>query len=160
MSRSLSFTRLPVRTQLACVCVCLVLVGALAASAAPGLVSELAGRRPAVNKVVGGGALAAPVTRAGGRVEVETLTLRPSGFEPASLTRTQGEFILAVYNHVGVEEIGFVLTHETGRKEREVRLPRGKQKKWAEALDLPPGSYALSVADHPEWSCDITITPR
>ena len=42
---------------------------------------------------------------------------------------------------------------------REKKLPRGSRA-WREQLDLLPGQYALTVVDHPDAVCTITINPR
>jgi hypothetical protein len=132
---------------------CLGLFGTLAVFAMPDLRTAFLGRAFAGDKS------GAPLTIAPTeRVEVEALSLRPSGFEPAAITRPRGEFYIAIYNHTGIEELLFTLNHETGRREHEVRLSRGK-KKAGDLLNLPPGNYTLVVADHPEWSCSITINP-
>jgi hypothetical protein len=41
-----------------------------------------------------------------------------------------------------------------------VRVPRDTKgrREWRQLVTLPPGSYALTEADHPGWVCRITIT--
>src|ERR1051325_1148622 len=95
----------------------------------------------------------------GQRMEPLIIKLRRTGFEPAEITRLQGRFLLAFDNLTGADEIDLQLNHETGNKLHEVRMPRG-QVRWRQALDLHPGRYVLSVVDHPEWVCQLTITAR
>lgn len=133
---------------------CLGLFGALAAFA------NSDPRTASLGRAFSGDRSGAPPTTAPTeRIEVESLSLHPSGFEPAAITRTRGKFHIAIYNHSGAEELVFILNHETGRREHEAHLSKGKKKAGA-LLDLPPGAYTLSVADHPDWSCSITINPN
>lgn len=93
------------------------------------------------------------------RVEAELITIRPTGFEPAQITRAGGRFVLAVDNRSGFEEVDLQLNRETGSREREALVHR-KQLDWREFVDLPPGRYVLKEVNHPDWACLITITRR
>jgi hypothetical protein len=93
------------------------------------------------------------------RLETERITLRPDGFEPAQITRPQGEFILAADNLSGLREVALILEHERGERVRERRVSL-EQFKWRARLDLHPGRYVVREADHPGWTCVLTITPK
>lgn len=91
-------------------------------------------------------------------VEVELLVLRPEGFQPREIRRPPGRFLLALQNHSTSEEVSLTLTPEGGNPLKQVRF-ENKQSKLREFLELPPGRYVLSEANHPEWTCSIEITP-
>jgi hypothetical protein len=90
------------------------------------------------------------------RVETERVTIRPGGFEPAEITRPQGEFILAVDNMSGLRELTLSIDREHGGhvQERHVTL---EQLKWKTRLNLPPGRYVVKEAAHPDWVFTLTI---
>src|SRR5437763_9145966 len=53
------------------------------------------------------------------RVEVELITARSAGFEPAEITRPSGRFILAVDNRTELDELVLRLEQEHGNSLRE-----------------------------------------
>jgi len=91
--------------------------------------------------------------------EAELITITPHGFEPREITRPEGRFLLMVDNRSGVAATALALTSEVGLRTREMRVPR-EEPNWSDIVDLPLGSYLLSDADHPRWSCRITITAQ
>lgn len=91
------------------------------------------------------------------RIEAELVTIRPTGFDPVEIRRPRGRFILAVNNRSGIHELDLRLDREMGARQHEVRLPRGRPG-WKKIVDLPPGRYILTEANHPNWICRITIT--
>jgi hypothetical protein len=93
------------------------------------------------------------------RIETELVTIRRHGFEPQEITRPADPFILAVENRSGLEEVTLRLDRAAGNRLKEVNIPRGKLN-WRDAFDLPPGSYVLTEANHPDWVCSITITAK
>ncbi len=93
------------------------------------------------------------------RLETERITIRPTGFEPAQITRPQGEFILAADNLSGLREVTLILERETGERVHERRVPL-ERLKWRAPLTLRPGRYVVREAGHPEWVCALTITPK
>ena len=93
------------------------------------------------------------------RLETELITLQPSGFEPNEIRRPQGAFILGVDNRAGVEAVELQFMRADGHRLNALQTPKRKVS-WREVVDLPPGQYLLSVADHPEWICSVTILPR
>jgi hypothetical protein len=93
------------------------------------------------------------------RVESELITLRHDGFQPKEITRPQGRFFLAIDNRSGLEEVTLRLDHETGNRVKETKVLKEKPK-WRGLLDLPPGHYLVTEADHPDWVCRLTITAR
>jgi hypothetical protein len=93
------------------------------------------------------------------RIETELVTIRRHGFEPQEITRPAGPFFLAVENRSSLEEVTLRLDRVGGNRLREVNVPR-KKLDWRDALDLPPGHYVLTEANHPEWVCNITITAK
>jgi hypothetical protein len=90
-------------------------------------------------------------------VEAEVIALRPSGFEPAEITRPAGRVLMAVSDQSGLENAVLRLTKEGDRRVQEVRLSRRKRL-WRKVVDLAPGDYILTEASHPEWACRITVT--
>lgn len=102
---------------------------------------------------------AARAERQGERLEVEYVTLRQSGFDPAEITRPHGRFVLAVSNWSKAEEVEVRLERLEGGSLRAARLSRRKRN-WSDAVELPPGRYLLTEANSPAWKCLITITPR
>ncbi len=92
-------------------------------------------------------------------LEAELVVIRPGGFEPATITRPVGRFVLVVHNRSGSREIAVRLDRERGDRLREIRFP-SKKLKWSDELNLPPGRYVLTGPNNPGWSCVITITPK
>jgi hypothetical protein len=93
------------------------------------------------------------------RVETELLTLQPTGFEPNEIQRPQGAFILGVDNRSGVEQVDLRFVRADGQRLKVLETPRRKTS-WREVVDLAPGQYVLSEANHPDWTCTVTILPR
>lgn len=89
----------------------------------------------------------------------EVITIYPTGFNPAELTRPKGKFLLLINDRSGLEALDLRLLRENGDGEREARTGRN-QPRWSGLVNLQPGRYRLTEADHPEWSCLITITPN
>jgi hypothetical protein len=98
------------------------------------------------------------------KVEVELITVRRFGFEPAEITRPAGEFILHIDDRSQQQQdLALALSRTQAERPREklkdVDLKRG-QVNWLDRFNLPPGDYLLTEANHPEWQCRITLTPR
>lgn len=92
-------------------------------------------------------------------VEVEVITVRPSGFEPREITRRHGDFMLAITNHTGANELALRLDRVQGNHIHEVQMPKGRLR-WNKVFNLPPGEYVLSEQNHPDWICRIKLTAK
>ena len=93
----------------------------------------------------------------GSQLQAEIITITPRGFEPLEITRAAGRFILMVDNHSGLQEVTFRLDQENGRRLYEIELPQ-EQSEWSEVVDLQPGTYLLTEANHVDWLSRLTIT--
>jgi hypothetical protein len=91
------------------------------------------------------------------RVEAELITILPTGFEPAQITRPSGKFLLAVENRSGISQIDFQLSAESGNRIVEVSRT-WERSDWSDVVNPPPGRYVLTERNHPAWQCVITIT--
>ena len=91
--------------------------------------------------------------------EVEVITILPTGFQPAEISRPTGFFLIAVENRSGLRTIQLRLDREAGNRLHEVQV-HPRKNYWHQGLDLPPGRYILSEAYHPEWTCAIEIQSR
>ena len=87
------------------------------------------------------------------------IALRMNGFLPDEITRPAGNFLISVTNLTGLPDIGLRLDRETGAPLHSARVPKEKRT-WRQHVYLSPGNYLLTVTDHPEWSCRITITAQ
>jgi hypothetical protein len=91
--------------------------------------------------------------------EEVTLTLRSDGFDPAEVVRPAGRFMLSVDNRSGVDKITLLLRRGDGSKVVEIKVLNGNGD-WSESIELRPGRYTLSEADHPSWKCDFLINEK
>ena len=87
------------------------------------------------------------------------IALRMNGFAPAEIERPAGEFFISVTNLTDSPELDFRLDRENGERLHSAKAPKEKRA-WRQSVRLTPGTYLLTVLDHPEWSCRITITPQ
>jgi len=85
------------------------------------------------------------------------IAIRPNGFSPSEFEITDGRYVVLVQNRSGLRELTFQLDREGGERLHQVRAQRSK---WSKEFDLHPGTYVLSVVDHPEWQCLIKVKPR
>lgn len=85
------------------------------------------------------------------------IALRMNGFAPAEIERPAGDFFISVTNLTGFPDLEFQLDREKGEQLHSVKVPREKPT-WRQSVRLTPGTYLLTVRDHSEWSCRITIT--
>ena len=91
-------------------------------------------------------------------LETEIVKVTRRGFEPNQITRPQGKFILMIENPTW-QNLNLRFAPDVGARLNEVRTSRD-QPDWNDVLDLNPGRYLLTEADHPEWTCVVTITSR
>ena len=90
--------------------------------------------------------------------EVELVTLKPSGFEPAEITRSKGPFVLFVDDRSGKDNSSLELKQMNGQRVRAVSINRTKSN-WNGVVDLSPGTYVLQDGSNAELRCQITILP-
>ncbi len=90
-------------------------------------------------------------------LESELITITRRGFEPREITRPAGSFLLFLENRSGLRAIVLQLKSGNGEGVREARLTR-EDSDWNSVVTLPAGRYLLTEANHPRWSCVITIT--
>lgn len=90
-------------------------------------------------------------------VEAEVITLRPEGFDPPEVSRPAGRVLFVVDNKSGAEEVVLRLDAADGSRLHEARARRNTRA-LRRVVNLQPGAYTLTEADHPEWVCRITVT--
>lgn len=90
------------------------------------------------------------------RLEVETVTITPDGFEPQEIVRPAGPFLLSVTNRSGVDSLNIQLETETHGRLREKSLPL-ETPHWREVINPPPGRYVITEPNHPEWTFSLII---
>lgn len=88
--------------------------------------------------------------------EVEVVTITPDGFEPQEIVRPAGPFLLSVSNRSGIDSLDLHLETEQRGKLREKSLPR-ETPHWREVINLQPGRYVVTEANHPEWTFSLII---
>ncbi len=111
------------------------------------------------DRQVDAGQSAQPV-RTIAQMESELITMTPHGFEPREITRPKGAFLLLVDNRSGrATAPNARFTVEAGAQLREIVVPR-EQPNWSDVVNLEPGRYVLTDANHPSWTCHITITAQ
>jgi hypothetical protein len=93
------------------------------------------------------------------RIDSELITINPYGFYPKEITRPKGLFLLAVDNRSGIHELSLQLNLDNGGRVKEKPLLKG-QLRWRQPIDLNPGNYVLTEANHPDWVCHLTITAK
>jgi len=93
------------------------------------------------------------------RLEAESITVRDQGFEPASLSRPPGRFLIAVDNRSHSANLELQIL-QVGSNARYSKQMRGKQLRWREVIELPVGEFILTETNHPAWRCQITISPK
>jgi hypothetical protein len=83
--------------------------------------------------------------------------LRPFGFLPSELTVSAGKYLLLLQNRSGQRALTFRL-----ERENEAPLAESNQARrdWKVQVQLTPGTYILSEANHPKWKSVIRVTPR
>lgn len=91
-------------------------------------------------------------------LEAEVITILPSGFEPRELSRPAGRFVLMFDNESGLQSLEFRLERAGMPRITELRLNRKTES--TKLLNLPPGEYQVTEANHPEWTLNLTITNR
>ena len=102
--------------------------------------------------------LASPPIPQSNVLQRELITIRQTGFDPAEIKRAPEDFLLAVDNKSGLSQLTLRITREDGFRVRELRLSP-ERFKVREKINLPPGEYLLTEADHADWLCRLTITP-
>jgi hypothetical protein len=90
------------------------------------------------------------------QIETMRVTITTIGFDPDELTHPAGQVTLAVDNRSGLEEVRLRLDREGGERLVDVLVERG-QLDWHDTVTLSAGHYTLTEANHPEWSCRITV---
>lgn len=93
------------------------------------------------------------------QLEAEIITVLPRGFEPTEISRPPGPVVLAIYNRSGLEELQLRLQIEVGPRLVDVRVPK-RRLDWRGLVNLLPGRYHLTEANHPAWGCTITVSAR
>jgi hypothetical protein len=92
-------------------------------------------------------------------LETELITITPTGFEPAEISRPQGRFMFAIDNRSGLDSVDLYLEREKGNRV-DGSLKRKGRLAWRQVIDLPAGTYVLRAANDESWQCKITLTTR
>jgi hypothetical protein len=106
-------------------------------------------------KQEGGSARQAPASP---RVGAELITITPRGFVPAEINRPAGQALLAIVNQTGLAEITLRFDRQGAARLKEERMPKNKVR-WRSLVNLHPGNYQMTEANHPDWMCRIVVTP-
>lgn len=99
-----------------------------------------------------------PLSVSSQQLQVERITITSTGFDPEEITRPAGQVMWAIDNRSGFDEVWIRIDREGGERWIDVRVGRNKLD-WRKKIALPPGRYRLTEYNHPDWLCQINITP-
>lgn len=88
--------------------------------------------------------------------ERAVIRLLTSGFSPTELSDTSGPYRLVITRPSQDEEVVLQLKTESGELVQEIEMPSEKLN-WTTLIELEAGSYTLTVANHPQWVCHLTV---
>jgi hypothetical protein len=135
------------------------LIALIAACATFGVIAFSRGYSPVSansSRLAFGRATSPPAITTREDVEAELITIRPTGFEPEEIMRPAGRFLLAFDNESGLRDLVFRLEREGG--ERIVEMRPKRKSDVGGVMDLPPGLYLVTEANHPEWVFRLRLT--
>ena len=89
----------------------------------------------------------------GARDEVR-IELTGSGFTPNEVQHAAGRFAIAVENSTLSGEYTLRLKAQDGTIVNEFQVQKGSS---AWTVNLQTGTYTLTEADHPQWTCRIVV---
>lgn len=92
------------------------------------------------------------------RFPIVILSLTRFGFEPGAIRVPAGRARLVIQNRSGQEAVTLELSRQAGPRLVSERYVNDKPR-WEKGIQLTPGDYMLSETEHPEWRCQITVTP-
>ncbi len=100
-----------------------------------------------------------PPANAADKSDVQGLVfaILPTGFIPADVELTDGRYLFIIQNRCGIRDLTFQLDRQTGGRLHEVH---DQKLQWKKQFDLQPGTYVLSVVDHPAWRSVIKVKPH
>lgn len=88
--------------------------------------------------------------------EVQVVDLGRSGFAPKEIRRPPGKHYLMVRNRTGLDNIDLRLERDKGEKLKQVPLNKHNRNS-LDLIELTPGTYNLTEANHPSWILRITV---
>ena len=91
-------------------------------------------------------------------LEVELITILPQGFEPGTIVRPAGRFVLMFDNQSRLQPLELHLERSGAPRVAEVKLHR--KTGTTKVLNLPPGDYLVTEANHSDWTLRLTLTSR
>jgi hypothetical protein len=94
--------------------------------------------------------------------QVVFLNLRPHGFEPAQVTLKAGRMFLAIHNSTGKANPIFHVVSKSGGVVSQGlaaidMVPQATTPHQTMFLNLAPGTYTVTEASQPSWTCTLTL---
>ncbi len=83
--------------------------------------------------------------------------VRPFGFNTHEVTVSAGKYLIVLNNRTGRSDLTFRLDREN---EARISQSPGNRRDWRERVVLQTGTYVLSEANNPSWTCLIRVTSR
>jgi hypothetical protein len=128
--------------------------------------SNLARRDAKVDDVALGAANAIPPVdipaslvqagEAGAEVKLVLLALLPEGFDSTEIQLEPGDYLFIIGNRTGLKEVDVRLERE-GKERVAAAMVGGRRRDWKQRLKLTPGTYLVTAADNPDWTCRIVV---
>jgi hypothetical protein len=84
------------------------------------------------------------------------IQLRQNGFMPREVNEPAGNFEFLMINASGEHDVSINLEREQGERLESLTPQRGRNLR--KQVQLAAGNYLLTVPDHPDWVCRLTIT--
>jgi hypothetical protein len=84
------------------------------------------------------------------------IRLLTNGFSPPEVSGTSGQYRLVITRPSRSEEVVLQLKRENGELVQEIAMPEEKLN-WTMLIELEAGSYTLTVVNHPQWVCRLTV---
>jgi hypothetical protein len=97
----------------------------------------------------------AAVTASTSDVHGLVIGLQPTGFNPSRLNIPEGSYLFIVQNRSGIRDLTFRVSAQGGAVIHEVHDQRLQ---WKKIIQLPAGTYTISVIGHPDWESIITVS--
>lgn len=88
------------------------------------------------------------------------VTVTPRGLYPSKIEIADGPFVLRIQNRSMAQSMTLALTKERGGGALLSSRHTPKQLDLRQVIDPQPGTYHLTVVEHPQWDMTLVITPK